>query len=62
MNLQSKIYIDISFKSKKCLSISVDIIFPVVSTGSLDFSNFEKNGKMRMSENHELFMMRGSWC
>ncbi len=44
MNLQSKIYMDILFKSKKNLYLkSVDIIFPVVTTGSLDFSNFEKD-------------------
>lgn len=62
MNLQSKIYMDILFKSKKCLSISVDIIFPVVTTGSLDFSNFAKNGKMRMFENHVSFILPGIWC
>jgi hypothetical protein len=44
MNLQSKIYMDILFKSKKILYLkSVDIIFPVVTTGSLDFSNFEND-------------------
>jgi hypothetical protein len=35
---------DILFKSKNNVYLkSVDIIFPVETTGSLDFSNFEKN-------------------
>jgi hypothetical protein len=35
---------DMLCKSEKIAGLkSVDIIFPVVTTGSLDFSNFEKD-------------------
>jgi hypothetical protein len=52
---------DILFKSKKNVYLkSVDIIFPVVTTGSLDFSNFEKDSKMRMAKKSRSYLKNAS--